>query len=302
MLIHHVIGRPWAVTPEVAEQVRAMLQAEGFAGLRRLAEFHLQASEAVAARGANADGGGRAGAVAVIPLHGFLTQRGDIVNSVQTTSTAAVAAAVRTATSDPAISSILIEADSPGGEVYGVTEAAAAIREARVSKPVIAAVNAQAGSAAYWLISQADEIMVTPSGEVGSIGVFGAHEDASAKLAAEGRKITLVSAGKYKVERAPIGPLSDEALAAMQGDVNRYYGLFVSDVAKGRRVSVDAVRSGFGEGRMVGAKDAVDQGMATAVGTLEDAVRRAAWLGAERRRSMSALAAAQVAQGRLVAE
>lgn len=292
MLIHHVVGRPWAVTPEIAEQVRAILQAEGFAGLRQLSEFHKELKAHAQARTIATGGNRGGGGVLVIPVFGFLTHRGGVVESAPTTSTAALAEATRAAAADPKIDAIVHEHDSPGGEVYGVTEAAAAIREARRFKPVVSAINTHSGSADYWLASQADEVIITPSGELGSIGVYGAHEDKSEELKAQGRKITLVSAGKYKVERAPFGPLSTEAVAAMQADVDRYYGQFVSDVAKARRVSVDAVRNGFGEGRMVGAKAAVEQGMATAVGTIDDAIRRAAQLGAEKRRGMSALAAA----------
>lgn len=299
MFLHHVVGRPWAVTQEIADQVQQILEAEGYRGLRQLAELHRDARAHAEARGGQRAGGRSTGSVAIIPVFGFLTHRGDVVNSMETTSTAALAEAARTAAADPAVDSILLELDSPGGEVYGVTEAATALRQARASKPLIAAVNTHAGSAAYWLAAQADEIVVTPSGEVGSIGVFGAHEDKSEALKAQGRKLTIVSAGKYKVERSAHAPLSDEALGAMQADVDRYYGMFVSDVAKGRKVPVDSVRSGFGEGRMVGAKESVAVGMATAVGTLDDAVRRAASLGAERRRSMSALAAAQVSRATL---
>jgi signal peptide peptidase SppA len=240
--------------------------------------------------------------VAHIPVLGFITHRGDIVNSVESASSAAIADAARAAAADPAVDAILLEVDSPGGEVYGLAEAAAALREVRAVKPVVTHSNTHALSGGYWLLSQGDEIGVTLSGEVGSIGVFGAHEDKSKALEAAGRKVTLVSAGKYKTERNAYGPLSEEAHAAMQSDVDRYYGLFVADVAKGRRVPVDSVRSGYGEGRVVGAKSAVEQGMATFVGTLDEAFKRAASLGAEKRRSMSALAAAQGARAALSME
>jgi ClpP class serine protease len=114
-----------------------------------------------------------------------------------------------------------------------------------------------------------------------------------------GLKVKLVSAGKYKVERADTGPLSDEAEAALQADVDRYYSMFVADVAKGRGVPVETVRSEFGEGRAVGAKEAVGRGMASAVGTFGDAYRRAERFGAEVRRNTAALLEAQAARASL---
>jgi ClpP class serine protease len=78
------------------------------------------------------------------------------------------------------------------------------------------------------------------------------------------------SAGKYKAEDAPFGPLTDEARAAIQGQVDSYYGMFVRDVAKGRGVALDVVRDGFGEGRVVNAKDALASGMVDRVATMAD--------------------------------
>lgn len=317
MLIPHVVRRPWAISTETAETIRQILEGEGFTGLRRLAEFHRAARpHAISAEAAERgfelrtialeagparQGGGRpsSGVVAVIPVFGVLTQRGDIVDSVQTTSTAGVAAAVQAAVGEPAVDAVLLEFDTPGGEVHGVTEAAAVLREARASKPIVAVANSSALSAGYWLFAQADEGFVTPSGEVGSIGVYGAHIDVSKQLEAEGKKVTLVYAGKYKVEGNQYAPLTDEALATLQSHVDRHFAMFEPDVAKGRKVPVDQVRSDFGQGRTVGAKQAVAAGMADEVGTIDEALRRAAVLGAERKRGAASLAAAKATLARL---
>jgi signal peptide peptidase SppA len=288
LTMHHLTGRPWAVTAEVALAVRRIArETRHFSALRQVAELHadLQAGPRPA--------GSRSGAVALIPLIGLMTQRGGSDVSVEYTSTDLFASMVRGAAADESVGSIVLEIATPGGEVYGVTEAAAVIRDARAVKPVVAVANSHAGSAGYWLAAQATELWVTPSGEVGSVGVYGMHVDESKALEAEGLTVTLISAGKFKVEGNPFEKLGDEAHSAMQADVNRYYGLFVADVAKGRRVSLDAVRGGFGEGRMVGAKAAVEQGMADQVGTLQEAIRRAATLATEKRRAASAPAVAQ---------
>jgi signal peptide peptidase SppA len=224
-----------------------------------------------------ASSGHLVGNVGVIPIRGYLSNRRDSITFQFLGGTAmeSLGSQILQHLGSAATDSILLDVDSPGGEVSGVTEAAALIREARERKPVVAMVNASAGSSAYWLASQASRMIVTPSGSVGSIGIYGTHIDESAALGAMGAKVTLVSAGKYKVERSPYGPLGDDARAYMQADVNQHYEQFINDVAAGRGVSASTVRAGFGQGRMVGARAAVGARMADEVGTLRDALRSA---------------------------
>ena len=214
-----------------------------------------------------------AGEVAVLPLLGVMSQRG----GMSTAGTDAYARDVEAAAANADVSAIVLEIDSPGGEVYGVDEAAAAVRRAKAAKPVVAAVNSSAFSAAYYLASAASEILVTPGGEAGSVGVYAAHEDWSRAVDEMGITVTLVSAGEGKVDGNPYEPLSEEALADMKATVARYYGMFVDAVSKGRGVSAKKVREDW-KARSYGAKDAVEIGMADAVGTVDDAIRRAATL------------------------
>lgn len=216
------------------------------------------------------------GSVAVLTLAGPIFPRGGwIADLLGLTSLQAFGAQFRTAVNDPNVSAIVIDVDSPGGSVAGVDEMAGEVYRARGAKPIVAVANHMAASAAYWLASSADRLIVAPSGEVGSIGVFAAHIDYSKALDEQGVKPTLISAGKYKTEANPYEPLTDEARAAIQARVDDYYGMFVKTVARGRGVSVDDVRGGFGEGRMVGAREAVKFGMADEVGTLADAIAAA---------------------------
>jgi signal peptide peptidase SppA len=156
--------------------------------------------------------------------------------------------------------------------VTGVDELSKMIYDARGSKPIVAVANHLMASAAYWIGTAADELVVTPSGEVGSIGVFAAHQDVSAAMEKEGVKTTLISAGKYKTEGNPFEPLTDEAHASIQARVDDYYSMFTKAVARNRGVNVADVRGGFGEGRVVGAQQAVSLGMADRVATLDDVI------------------------------
>lgn len=275
---------PWAIRPDVlpgvVDAVRAHIQAGG------------DGEPEVAAEPNAATRLGAAGGTAVIPIRGVITPHPTLLGLIFgiDSSLGRLRKMVRRAVSDPDISAIVLDIDSPGGVVDGVPEMAAELRAARDRKPVVAVANASAASGAYWLASQATELHVTPSGDVGSIGVFGVHTDVSGLEQRLGVKTTLISAGKYKVEANPFEPLSDEARESIQQMVDAYYGMFVADVAKGRRVKEADVRGGFGEGRMVLAKPAVAAGMADRVGTVEDAIVRASRLtGGDRGRTTGAL-------------
>lgn len=217
------------------------------------------------------------GDVMVLPLYGVISNRAYMVQDVSGPRGASAEIFSRlfnAALNDDNIKAIVIDVNSPGGTVNGVEELSSEIFNARGKKPIIAQVNAYAASAAYWIASAADEIVVTPSGEVGSIGVWSMHQDVSEKVKMDGIKPTLISAGKFKVEGNPFEPLNDDARAAIQSDIDAFYDMFVSAVARNRGVSAQAVREGFGEGRMVRAQQAVKEGMADRIGTMSETLQR----------------------------
>jgi signal peptide peptidase SppA len=215
----------------------------------------------------------KADSVAVIPIVGAITQRGSWFGP----GAEDYQQAIKQAVGDSQVSALALEIDSPGGEVYGVQELGATISEAKASKPVVAVANAQMASASYWLGSQATELWVTPSGEVGSVGVIAVHEDWSRALDQEGVTVSLITAGEGKGEGNPFQPLDEESRSSLEAAVGRYYTAFVADVAKGRMVSRDVVRSEW-KALMYGAKEAVANKMADAVGTRDEAIMRAASL------------------------
>lgn len=190
----------------------------------------------------------------------------------ETLSSLGLQAAIRAAVASPDVRGLVFDIDSPGGEVAGMTELARLVRSLRGSKPMVGVANPMAASAAYWFGSQLDELYVTPSGEVGAIGIIGIRADLTAAAERSGVRAHIITAGKYKGEGHPLREASDDELAAMQAQADAHYQVFTSDVARGRRVPVASVREGFGEGRMVLAHDAVAVGMADREGTLDDAI------------------------------
>lgn len=257
----------WAIRPDVLSQISQILAARLHgerAGLQRSARAGI--------------GRATAGDVAIVPLRGVVTPRGGALTEIFGGAPLELfRARLREALADNAIASIVIDADGPGGTVNGVPETAAEISAARgKGKPIVAVASGLDGaaSATYWLASQADELVVSPSAEVGSIGVWTMHVDASEYFKKLGFNMTLITAGKYKVEDHPFGPLSDEARAHMEASVADTHEEFIAAVAKGRRTTQKAVREGFGLGRMVPAARAVKEGMADRVATLDDVVSK----------------------------
>lgn len=215
--------------------------------------------------------------IAILSLSGVIMPKPSwLLSFFGGTDLASFKADLEAAVANPKIAGIMMNVDSPGGMVEQVPETAAMIRAAREVKPVIAIANTDAASAAYWLASQADELVVTPSGRAGSIGVYSAHEDISGWQEQQGIKTTLISAGEHKTEGNPYEPLSEEAAAAMQDTVDSYYDMFVADVAAGRGVSEKTVRTGYGQGRMLTAGDALAAGMVDRIDTLDGTLSRTA--------------------------
>ncbi|MGA7523540.1 MAG: S49 family peptidase [Acidobacteriaceae bacterium] len=179
----------------------------------------------------------------------------------------AIRAGVKRALADPSIRTVDLVIDSPGGSVLGLPETADVIHAANRIKPVRAFVTGIAASAAYWLASQASSITLTPSGEVGSVGVLDLHADISKALEMQGVKLTAVTAGEHKTERAPFTPLSDDAKAHMQSGVNAWYGDFLSTIRRGRGARVSA-SGNYGGGRMLSAREALASGMVDFISSL----------------------------------
>ena len=213
--------------------------------------------------------------VAVIPLTGVITPQGSWLSALFGGAPGGLAgfrAAFAEAIESPAVSAIVIDVDSPGGLVDLVPETAADLQAAKGMKPIVAVADTQMCSAAYWIASQADEIVASPSASVGSIGVYQMHIDESGLNQMLGLRITYISAGEYKVEANPDAPLDPEAAAYMQQGVDDLYGMFVADVAQGRGVDAQAVLDSYGQGRSMNAQRALSAGLVDRIGTYEAVV------------------------------
>jgi signal peptide peptidase SppA len=253
------IHEPWLRAAAAAAQLRADLPAPAPQAARTLPS--------------SKKGGGM---VAVIPIQGAIEKRSSFFSWFfgSGCSTDALTDQIRQAVADPNVSAIVLDVDSPGGDVSGIDELAAEIYQARKQKPITAVSNAMMCSAAYYLAAQASELLASPSSLTGSIGVYTTHEDDSQYLDNVGVKFTLISYGAHKTEGNSYEPLSDGARDHLQEMVDSFGQTFEKAVARGRGVKLDEVQKKFGQGRAFTAQKAVKLGLADRVGTLEDALAK----------------------------
>lgn len=180
--------------------------------------------------------------VALIPISGTLVHKASGMRALSgMTSYGEIAATIAAAMSDPECKSLLLDISSPGGEVSGMFELADYIYSLRGQKPIRAISNDSMYSAAYGIGSAADQVYLTQTAGVGSIGCYMLFCDQSQYDAQKGLKYTYVYAGNRKVDGNPHQPLSDEAYAQAKKSVDRIRAMFVQLVSRNRNVPAQQI-------------------------------------------------------------
>lgn len=209
--------------------------------------------------------------IAILPIYGFLTKRpGPFADFYRTTSYEEIDAELQKALENPLVTQIILDIDSPGGEVSGLFDLCDFIYQSRSKKPIEAIANDDAFSAAYAIASSAQHVWCTRTSGLGSIGVIATHYDQSQFDQKEGLKITPIFAGKHKNDLSPHAPLSKEALESTQSEMNRLYTLFIETVARNRNLSKEKVQST--EAALFFGSNAMDHGLADGLRTLHDLI------------------------------
>lgn len=212
--------------------------------------------------------------VAIIPITGALSKRRSFWSYFfGGASYADLTEIFLDALEDPDVQAVLFDVDSPGGTVNGVEAFASLIFESRKKKPCVAFAGGNMASCAYWIGSSANRVIAEATAQVGSIGVYTIHSDYSEAEKKYGIKRTVVRAGKYKA----IGeePLTPDRKKFLQDQVDYLYSLFIDTVARNRDVDSESVEADMADGRMFIGQQAVDAGLADAVGNIETAIENA---------------------------
>lgn len=178
--------------------------------------------------------------IACFDIEGALLDRGCLSISGETFwGYDTIAMAMREAMADARVKGVFIRMDSPGGVVAGGIESLTAdmrsLRETgnKTGKPIWVYADC-AASAAYWISAQADRIIAPAVGIVGSIGAVCVHEDWSGALEKYGVAVTAVQFGAKKTDGASFKPLSDDARADLQAEIDAIGERFIADVIAGR--------------------------------------------------------------------
>ena len=202
--------------------------------------------------------------VARIPIEGTLVHKlGTLHPFSGMTGYDGIRAMLSMALGDADVQAIMLDIDSPGGEVAGCFDLVDAIYDARGSKPIWAVLTESAYSAAYAIASAADRIIVPRTGGTGSVGVICMHVDMSQALSKAGINVTLIHYGALKADGNEFNPLPKQTLARFQSDVDAMGEIFVETVARNRDLTPKRVR-GTQAGTFLGA-DGVEIGFADAV-------------------------------------
>lgn len=269
-IVKAITGTPWLILPEsletIVEIVNSKLSGDHFTDEE--IRVRLAAAKDEERENPRVQVGGGVG---IISLTGPIFPRANLMTQLSgATSLEAFQSDLQQLIDNKDVKQIVMDINSPGGASDLVHETGTMIRQVREQKPIYAVANTIAGSAALWLLSQATKAYATPSGKVGSLGVYTIHEDISAEDAKQGRKVTIVSSGEYKTALSPHEPLSEQARQYLQESVDELKQEFVSEVAAGRGLSTDYVEETFGNAKLYSPKKAKEIKMVDDVMSMND--------------------------------
>lgn len=248
----------WAITPDALNQIIAI--AQGFGDPEALSAKlgkPLANTQTVIIRDD----------VAIVPVIGPIFRYANLFTEISGASSVQnLAVDLQTALDDQSIRGIVLEIDSPGGQVAGISEFAAQIRAGNILKPIVAYISDTGASAAYWLASAAGEIVAADTARIGSIGVV-----MQAMSGDEEGTIKFISS-QSPLKQAD--PKTDVGKLQYQKTVDALAEVFIGAVAEYRNTTREAVIANFGYGGMVIATEAIAAGMADRLGSLESLILR----------------------------
>ena len=173
------------------------------------------------------------------------------------------------------IKAIVLRVNSGGGTATAGEEMAEYLK--KFSKPIVVSSASINASAAYEISAQADYIYVAKSTEIGAIGTVVQMTDLSGLFEKLGIKMEVISSAESKDSSYGYRALTPEEHTYYQNMVNQINDMFVENVAQGRKMDINQVRS-LATGLVFTGADAVNNGLADAIGTREDAISKAAEL------------------------
>lgn len=256
---NHAAGEPWAITETALNNILtiASRQNESIEAVSAKLGRDLDNTYVTEVR----DG------VAVIPVVGPLFRYANLFTAISGASSYEVLAKdFNSALENADVHCIVLDIDSPGGEVNGCAEFANMIYESRGTKPIIAYASGDAASGAYWIASACDQIIASETSLLGSIGVVAVYRDSNDQSVLE----IVSSQSPYK----RLDPNSDDGKSRLQSRIDDLASVFIDSIAKHRGVDPPTVLKEFGGGDVFVGKNAIRSGLADDVGSLENIIQQ----------------------------
>ena len=259
LILEFLASSVWALEGDYLERMTKIAMREDLESIQALeAKSGNQISNSTEIRGD----------VAVIHINGVISRYANLFHAVcGGVSTELLSKEFNQALESKSVKSIVLNIDSPGGEASGIHELGEMIFHARGRKPIRAYVGGMGCSAAYWIASACDRVVMDATAAVGSIGVVASVVKRDDQ---EGQTSYEFVSSQSPNKRLDVD--SDKGQQAMQGQLDQMADVFIDRVARNMGVDRNQVLNDFGRGAMVIGQEAVECGMAKELGSLEGVI------------------------------
>jgi protease-4 len=220
---------------------------------------------------------GGADKVALITMRGLISS--SVPGNVSDSMVDDMRAALQQAREDDHVKAVVLEIDSPGGEVTASDIIYNAVVKTRGKKPVVVYMETLAASGGYYVSCGGKFLMANETTITGSIGVIIQTLNYEQLLNKIGLASVVFKSGKFKDMLNGARPITPEERELVQGFVMKTYDKFLGIVAKERNLPADSLRNGVADGRILSGKEALNDKLIDGLGQIEDAFSKAKELG-----------------------
>ena len=187
--------------------------------------------------------------------------------------------ALQQAREDDRVKAIVLEIDSPGGEVTAADAIYNAVVKTRARKPVVIYMDSLAASGGYYIACGGRFLMANETTITGSIGVIIQTLNYQQLFNKIGLASIVFKSGRFKDMLNGARPITPEERDLVQTFIMKTYDKFLGIVASERKLPADLLRNTIADGRILSGKDAYDNKLIDGLGQLDDALAKAKELG-----------------------
>lgn len=273
MKLIDVLTSPWAIMPEKLREIQAVYSSHFRGEKIDIAAVEARLGHPLANE--QQDYEVRQGGVAVLSISGVISNKANMFTKVSGGASAQILQQqIESMRNDPSVRAVVLDFDTPGGNVLGIPALCESIRALAAEKPTVSCCTGTMASAGYWLGSAANAVYISGLTDyVGSIGVVATH---SYDPRNANTQTTEITAGKFKRLATESQPLTAEGKDYIQSQVDEIYRVFVETVAQNRKVSAEQVLENMADGRIFIGQQAIAAGLVDGVSTVDAMVAKLA--------------------------